>query len=358
MAENDSIFEFNDKFSLTGPFDDWLSEQKLKTEINKINRQQRQKKIDYESDSFRLRSDLMKESEIERSVFLTFDDGLQPGTEEVLKVLDALKVKATFFLTGIHIRSFIEKIDKGLGLSMLREIFLKHQIGNHSYSHANDYYENYYSDGLKIGKTDDGKFIYRSVIDDFKRNDELINYYLKEAGVNVPLGKQYQIARFPGRNSWYDEVIKDLDSDTKEEAKDLFDAGYKIYGWDTEWNMNFQVVNIAKAKIQSKEDEQKLDWTDEEHTHPFFDLYSDELIDKDRVNESVSDVKDDIEDLVNFSVQPFDDVSKKLGKVILLMHERAFRYKKNKDTSEAHKLANLIINLKRTGFKFKTMKEY
>lgn len=78
---------------------------------------------------------------------------MQLGTKDVLDVLKENKIKATFFLTGIHVKSFIEKIDKTKGLHMLKEIYQNHFIANHSYSHANDYYVNYYKDGLKIDTT-------------------------------------------------------------------------------------------------------------------------------------------------------------------------------------------------------------
>lgn len=46
---------------------------------------------------------------VQREIYLTFDDGIQAGTEEVLQVLRDTGVKGTFFLTGIHLYYFIEK---------------------------------------------------------------------------------------------------------------------------------------------------------------------------------------------------------------------------------------------------------
>jgi len=61
-------------------------------------------------------------------ISLTFDDGAD-GTniDEILKILDANKVKATFFLTGTGVNHHPAKI---------RRIVSKgHEIANHSYSH-------------------------------------------------------------------------------------------------------------------------------------------------------------------------------------------------------------------------------
>jgi len=84
---------------------------------------------------------------------------------------------------------------------------------------------------------------------------------------------------------------------------------------------------------------------------------------KDRLKESRSEIEDDIEDFAFASkYQPFDDKSVKLGKVILLMHERAFRYRlddqNQKTYPDTQKLKRLIINLKKKGFSFETINKY
>ncbi len=64
----------------------------------------------------------------EKVVALTFDDGpLEPYTSNLLNVLDAHEVKATFFFVGVNIEQYEE---------VARQCHLRgHQIGNHSYSH-------------------------------------------------------------------------------------------------------------------------------------------------------------------------------------------------------------------------------
>lgn len=66
----------------------------------------------------------------EKCIYLTFDDGPEPGiTEQVLTLLDQYGAKATFFNIGDKCNKYpvlVKKIvEKG------------HSIGNHSYSHSN-----------------------------------------------------------------------------------------------------------------------------------------------------------------------------------------------------------------------------
>jgi len=65
----------------------------------------------------------------EKVVALTFDDGPTPsGTSEILKVLDEMHVKATFFVIGAELEP---------NMSEGRKIVTAgHELGNHSYSHA------------------------------------------------------------------------------------------------------------------------------------------------------------------------------------------------------------------------------
>ena len=66
----------------------------------------------------------------EPNIYLTFDDGPNPGTtDEVLNILDAHDAKATFFCVGGN----IDKYPKLFG-EILRQ---GHRIGNHTYNHIN-----------------------------------------------------------------------------------------------------------------------------------------------------------------------------------------------------------------------------
>jgi len=67
--------------------------------------------------------------------YLTFDDGPEPGTKDVLEVLAAKGVKATFFLTGKN--SDTLPGGKADQKSLVEQIILDgHTLGNHCLSHT------------------------------------------------------------------------------------------------------------------------------------------------------------------------------------------------------------------------------
>lgn len=65
----------------------------------------------------------------EKVVALTFDDGPTPSaTSEILKVLDEMNVKATFFVIGAELE---QNMSEGRKI-----VAAGHELGNHSYSHV------------------------------------------------------------------------------------------------------------------------------------------------------------------------------------------------------------------------------
>lgn len=99
---------------------------------------------------------------MQKEVYLTFDDGILPGTEEVLSILKKNSVSATFFLTGINSYQAYQKNEINY-LKVLYDISNHHLVGNHSFSHANNHYSSYYSNGLLDEKSEN----YISVAEDF-----------------------------------------------------------------------------------------------------------------------------------------------------------------------------------------------
>jgi peptidoglycan/xylan/chitin deacetylase (PgdA/CDA1 family) len=68
---------------------------------------------------------------VKPTVYLTFDDGPYPATDEVLDVLRDEDVKATFFICAIHLER-----DRALQFRILRRMLgAGHSIGNHGYDH-------------------------------------------------------------------------------------------------------------------------------------------------------------------------------------------------------------------------------
>ncbi len=133
--------------------------------------------------------------EAEKVVYLTFDDGPTPKiTEDILDILKAQDVKATFFIVGKEIKG---------RESILKRIYEEgHGIGLHTYSH-------------------NFKMIYKnpeSFIIEMKKTEAAINETL---GTNLTL----PIIRFPGgsagrlNSSFY---------------KALCDHGYLIFDWNVD----------------------------------------------------------------------------------------------------------------------------
>ncbi len=275
--------------------------------------------------------------------FLTFDDGLQPGTQEVYNVIKSKGVKATFFLTGAHTKYAVETMKQGPLLKKLAED-PEIDLGNHSSSHANQYYEGYYDKGgvlLKDGKTR------RTVLDDFKHCDKTLS---KSLGLTSP--KKWNHARLPGRNTWRavpgvaDETAGDVfgPGDTYDEANALKSAGYQIYGWDYEWEMDFDGTTNhsdydAEVDRACESAADKICWREENYRKSF------------RFISTVDRVKYDASAAAaaaNNKITAWFQGPRKTGKLIILMHERAFRGPKE----HTDKLANFIDALKIAGFCF------
>ncbi|MDV7695723.1 polysaccharide deacetylase family protein [Chryseobacterium soli] len=141
-----------------------------------------------------------------RVIYLTFDDGPNQGTENLIKVLSKKNVCATAFLVGKHVYgSRKQKND----LELLRQNPLI-ELANHSFSHAHNKYTEFYKDS-------------NAVVRDF----DIARDSLKLAD---------KIARTPGRNIWRLNNINatDIKSSTNA-ANSLKKAGYKVIGWDLEW---------------------------------------------------------------------------------------------------------------------------
>lgn len=322
-----------------------------------------------------------KNDDIKREVYLTFDDGIQAGTEEVLSLLKTKGIKGTFFLTGIHLHYFIEKSkDRNKALAVFKDIYENHIIGNHSYSHVNDFYKNAYKEGIKYkddGSKDEDKM---PLFTDFTKCKEQILLYLEEIygkgaiknkAVTLAKNQTIPLARFPGRNTWYTKKIIDIDSDnsqdTKDEAKELYDKrDYHVYGWDVEWKMHFQFKEKSVESVKDKVERKLMNYSISEEAHPYYDMYSKINIGKDRTIDKWETVRDKILDYAYDNPwTPLDKASKTKGKVILLMHERAFRKGKVINgkvdltkTEYLDKLHNLIDYFLKIKAEFKTLDKY
>ncbi|WFU07349.1 polysaccharide deacetylase family protein (plasmid) [Rhizobium sp. CB3171] len=162
-----------------------------------------------------------------RKIYLTFDDGPLPGSENVLHVLFEENVPATMFMVGVHVET---KEDGRSVLAAVRSLE-NVAVGNHSYSHANNRYRVFYSDS-------------QAVIADLAKANEVLGLAMLAA------------TRLPGRNVFRLKTVssEDLSLDVREWGKEwinfelIREAGFDLYGWDHEW-----VHNNDGKPIQSVE---------------------------------------------------------------------------------------------------------
>lgn len=135
-----------------------------------------------------------KEQEAAHKVYLTFDDGPSKYTEDILDILDAYDVKATFFVLGK---------ESDYSIRMLQEIAKRgHTIGMHSYSHK-------YAE------------VYGSVEDFSADFYQIYSYILDNTGI------QSVYYRFPGGSS---NTISDIDMQVF--ADFLAEKGVEFYDWN------------------------------------------------------------------------------------------------------------------------------
>lgn len=153
-------------------------------------------------------------------IYLTFDDGPQPGTMQCVKAIKSMGVKASFFMIGMHawdarLRHIVDTI---------RESYPQILLANHSYSHAfRDHYKTFYTHP------------YGALADFAKAQDTL----------NVP----FKITRLPGNSAWVKNGTIHASKLVKPVCVLLDSAGYSVMGWDVEWN--FKPEHGGARPVQS-----------------------------------------------------------------------------------------------------------
>lgn len=143
------------------------------------------------------RTDWNYEPGEQKTVYLTFDDGPSAHTQEVLDILDAYGIKATFFVTAINPDY----------LDMIGECYRRgHTIGMHTYSH--DYAQVYAS------------------YDAYWADLNAIAAIVQEQIGYVPC-----FIRFPGGSS--NTVSRDYCAGIMSTlAEDVLAKGYQYFDWD------------------------------------------------------------------------------------------------------------------------------
>lgn len=148
-----------------------------------------------------------------KKIYLTFDDGPNKGTRNVLEVIKAEQVAASFFVVGQHTMDTRQQKETLALLKAEASI----ELCNHSYSHARNRYTSFYENPA-------------GVINDFNQAKALIGF-------------NNNIARMPGRNAWRIDSIDHTDiTESKAAIDSLHAAGYAIMGWDIEWTFNHKTL--------------------------------------------------------------------------------------------------------------------
>lgn len=145
-----------------------------------------------------------EEEEGQKKIYLTFDDGPSSNTDEILDILKAYDVKATFFVVG--------KTDEASKKAYRRIVEEGHTLGMHSYSHS-------YAD------------IYDSE-EDFQTDMKKLQEYLYEL-----TGVWPRFYRFPGGSS---NTVSNIDMQ-------------KLADWLTDQGVTYFDWNVASGDAVSRE---------------------------------------------------------------------------------------------------------
>ncbi|KMQ68639.1 xylanase [Chryseobacterium sp. FH2] len=192
-----------------------------------------------------------------RVIYLTFDDGPNQGTENLLRILNKRNVCATAFLVGKHAYGSKRQKDD---LELLRKDPLI-ELANHSFTHAHNKYTDFYKNG-------------DAVVRDFDIAKDSLKLYDK-------------IARTPGRNIWRLKNINETDlKSSTEAANKLKMAGYKVIGWDLEWKPSNKMALKGNHEAMLKKVD-SIFFNDLEKTsrHLVFLTHDQYLTDADSINE-------------------------------------------------------------------------
>ncbi|MDR2235766.1 MAG: polysaccharide deacetylase family protein [Chryseobacterium sp.] len=192
-----------------------------------------------------------------RVIYLTFDDGPNQGTENLIKILNKRNVCATAFLVGRHAYGSKKQKDD---MELLKTNPLI-ELANHSFTHANNKYTDFYKNA-------------DAVVRDFDIAKDSLKLYDK-------------IARTPGRNIWRLNNINVTDiKSSANAANGLKKAGYKVIGWDLEWRPSrHMTLKGSHEAMLKKVDSIFLNDLEKTSRHLVFLTHDQYLRDADSINE-------------------------------------------------------------------------
>jgi peptidoglycan-N-acetylglucosamine deacetylase len=163
-------------------------------------------------------SDIKKKS---KTIYLTFDDGPNKGTSNLMHIISQQQIPVTAFIIGEQV--YGNAYTTALFDSMANNKYF--EIANHSFTHAfHNKFAHFYT-------------IPAGVIKDFTRCTD--SFHLTD-----------KIIRLPGRNIWRTPTVTGTDIKRSKPAADsLFSKGFTEIGWDLEWHFN------NALQLQSTSDE-------------------------------------------------------------------------------------------------------
>lgn len=144
-----------------------------------------------------------------KKIYITFDDGPNKGTRQVLNVINEEQVPVSFFIVGEHVYGSREQQADWDSLRLSKWV----EICNHSFTHAHNKFSKFYSNDT-------------AVVADFERTQDSLQLHNR-------------IVRTPGRNMWRTDEVNATDITKSKAAVDsLYNAGFVVVGWDLEWHYN------------------------------------------------------------------------------------------------------------------------
>lgn len=171
-------------------------------------------------------------------VYLTFDDGPNKGTPNIMQLLDSLSVPATFFMVGSHI--FGSKKQSMIFDSIIKDT--NFVIANHTFNHAHNRYSRFYKDPAMV----------------------LQDFQLMKSSVKL----SNNFARTPGRNMWRTPTICCQESKSLIKVSDTLQANdFHLIGWDVEWKTKRnQLTKTPKDFLDEVKKSVSKNWTETENS--------------------------------------------------------------------------------------------
>ncbi len=158
-----------------------------------------------------------------KKIYLTFDDGPNPGTRVVMNILKETGVPATFYMIGLH--RYGGPDQEFLWNAVNKEPSF--EVCNHSFTHAyRNQFAKFYAD-------------VNGSVNDFVRNHDSLKF-------------NNTICRAPGSNVWRLPGIRvDHKFQNRTQVMDsLYKLGYCFTGWDWEWNYNGRTQKARQTPDQ------------------------------------------------------------------------------------------------------------